>query len=113
MFVLKSIPEITVPVTVHVPGDEESTVFHAKWRLHPVSKAREIMEQQRKGELNDDALVKQDLIGLQGVFDEAGNERSFSPELVQEMLEVSYVRIPLVMSWYAAQNGQAEAAAKN
>lgn len=113
MFVPKAIPEITVPVTVHVPGDDEPTTFQATWCLHPVSKAREIMEQQRQGELDDDALVHQDLRGLKGIGDASGNERAFTPELINELLEIPYVRRPLVMSWFAAQNGHAEAAAKN
>ncbi|MBB3142828.1 hypothetical protein [Halomonas organivorans] len=112
-FVLKQIPDITVPVTVQVPGDDEPSTIHARWRLHPVSKTREIFEQQRDGKLDDDALVAQDLLGLEGIKDEKGKDVSFSQDLVAQLMETPYVRRPLVLSWYAAQEGRAQAAAKN
>lgn len=112
-FVLKKIADITVPVSVNVPGEAEPKTIYARWRLHPVSESKAIMEQQRAGQLDDDALVKQDLLGLSGITDEDGNEVAFSEELVAQLMDTAYVRIPLGMSWFVAQQGRAEAAAKN
>ncbi|MBB3142191.1 hypothetical protein [Halomonas organivorans] len=112
-FVLKQIPDIAVPVTIQVPGDDEPSTIHARWTLHPVSKTQTIMEQQRAGELDDDALVAQDLLGLEGITDDKGNAVPFSQDLVAQLMELAYVRRPLVMSWFAAQQGRVEAAAKN
>ncbi|RTR01938.1 hypothetical protein [Halomonas nitroreducens] len=112
-FVLKSVPDITVPVTIQVPGEAEAKTIEARWRLHPVSRTQELLEQQRLGELTDEALVGQDLLGLEGITDEAGEAVPFSDELVAQLLDIAYVRRPLVLSWFAAQQGRAEAAAKN
>lgn len=112
-FVLKPVADITVPVTIQVPGDDETKTIHARWRLHPVSKTQEIMESQRAGDLNDDQLVKQDLLGLEGVTDEGGEPVTFGSDLVEQLMDIPYVRHPLMMSWFAAQQGRAQAAAKN
>ena len=69
-FVLKKIPDITVPVSVVVPGEEAPATLYATWRLHPVSETQKIMEKQRAGEMDDEALVDQDLVGLSGITDE-------------------------------------------
>ncbi|WP_016854792.1 hypothetical protein [Halomonas smyrnensis] len=112
-FILKPIPDITVPVTVHTPGDDKPSTIHARWKLHTVSESQAIIEQQRAGELDDDALVAQDLLGLEGITDEKGNDVPFSQDLIDQLMDTAYVRRPLVMSWFAAQQGRAEAAAKN
>lgn len=113
MLVLKQVPDITVPVAIHVPGEAEPTTIHARWRLHPVSKTREIMDAQRIGDMDDDALVARDLLGLEGITNEDGETVAFSQELVGQLMEIAYIRRPLVMSWFAAQQGRSEAAAKN
>lgn len=112
-FVLKTIPDIVVPVTVQVPGEEEPSTIYAKWRLHPVSKTQEMMDKQRAGDMDDDALVEQDLLDLTGITDEKGNGVKFSKDLVAQLLDIAYVRKSLILSWFAAQQGRSEAAAKN
>lgn len=112
-FVLKQIPDITVPVTVQIPGEDEQSTIYAKWRLHPVSKTQELMCKQRAGELDDEALVEQDLLGLEGISDEKGNAIKFSKDLVAQLMDIAYVRKNLILSWFAAQQGRSEAAAKN
>ncbi|MFK4014880.1 hypothetical protein [Cobetia marina] len=112
-FVLKKIPDITVPVSVVVPGEEAPATLYATWRLHPVSETQKIMEKQRAGEMDDEALVDQDLVGLSGISDEKGKEVPFSKDLVAQLMDTAYVRKNLIMSWFAAQQGRSEAAAKN
>jgi len=113
MFQIQDITDIVVPVTIQVPGAEEPSTIRARWRLHPVSKSQEIMQSQRNGELTDEQLVEQDLLGLEDVTDADGNPVKFGKKLVAQLMDIPYVRRPLVLSWFQAQQGRGEAAAKN
>ncbi|WP_322528989.1 hypothetical protein R5R73_04940 [Salinicola sp. LHM] len=115
MFQIQSITDIVVPVTIEVPGAKEPSTIRARWRLNSVSKTQEIVQAQRDKEnpLTDDQLVEQDLLGLEDVTDADGNPVSFSTELVAQLMDIPYVRRPLVLSWFQAQAGRGEAAAKN
>ena len=112
-FVLKTLEEITVPVTIHVPGSDEPSTIKARWRLHKVSEGQKIMEAQLHGKMSDDELVAKDLLGLEGITDEDGNEAKFDDALREQLMEIAYVRRPLVLSWFAAQQGRDQASAKN
>lgn len=115
MFQIQSITDIVVPVTIYVPGASEPSTIRARWRLHPVSKSQEIMKAQRDTEnpLTDEQLVEQDLLDLDDVSDAEGTPVKFSKKLVAQLMEIPYVRRPLVLSWFQAQQGRGEAAAKN
>lgn len=113
MFKIQDVTDIVVPVTIEVPGADEPSTIRARWRLHPVSKTQEMMQAQRDNELTDDELVEQDLLGLEDVADAEGNPIKFGKKLVAQLMEIPYVRRPLVLSWFQAQQGRGEAAAKN
>ncbi|NWO11732.1 hypothetical protein HLV40_15175 [Chromohalobacter salexigens] len=113
MFKIQEVTDIVVPVTIDPPGADEPSTIRARWRLHPVSKTQEMMQAQRDNELTDDELVEQDLLGLEDVADAEGNSIKFDKKLVAQLMEIPYVRRPLVLSWFQAQQGRGEAAAKN
>lgn len=113
MFVIKNVPEITVPVDIHVPGEEPVSRIYATWKLHSYNGAQERTEAIRRGEVTDEQVVTDDLVNLSDLSDEQGNAVAFTPELALQLLQMTYVRVPLVTSWYAAQQGRSEAVAKN
>ena len=112
-FVLKSIPDTTLDVTVHVPGEEKPSTITATWKLHKWDQFQERVKALREGDLSDEALVEQDLITLGGIKDEKGADVPYSKDLAAELLQLGYVRRPLMASWFEAQNGRSQAAAKN
>lgn len=113
MLIIKTIPEITVPVDVQVPGEAELSRIQATWKLHGFDEANARVKAIHAGEIDDQQLVAEDLLGLADVKDEQGKDLAFTPELVVQLMQMTYVRQPLIGSWFAAQSCRAEAAAKN
>jgi len=113
MFVLKDVPDLWVDVEIQVPGEEAVSTFQARWRLHSWSEYQRIVKAMQTEEVADETLVDDDLLEIAGIQDEHGNDVAHSAELVSQLLEVPYVRRPLILSWFKAQEGRAAAAAKN
>ena len=112
MFVLAKTPTVTVDVPVQVPGADKPSTIKATWKLYSWDDYREIMEQQQKGDKGDEDLLG-DLVKLDGIKDEGGNLVEHTKELVEQLMQITYVRRPLILSWFAAQEGRTQAAAKN
>jgi len=112
MFTLKDIPDITVDVPVQVPGEKKASSLQATWTLHDWDEYRKKAEELREGKLSDDDVLK-DLVSLGGIKDEKGKALEYSDDLLKAVLKKTYVRRPLLLSWFAAQEGRQQAAAKN
>lgn len=113
MFVVKNIPEITVPVDINVPGEDAASRIFATWKLHTYDGVQERRAAIASGEMSDEQVTEADLVNLSDLSDEQGNKLDFTPELVAQLLQMTYVRTPLIQSWFVAQSGRSEAAAKN
>lgn len=112
-FICKDITDISVPVTVHTPGDDEPSEFRARWRLHPWEEAQKLREDIHAGNIPDEELIENDLLDLLDVLDADGKPLSDSGELRRWMLSCIWVRRPLIASWFAAQSGYVKEASKN
>ena len=110
--VLKKIPTTTVDVPVQVPGEEKPATIQATWKLHDWDTYRATVEAQQKGEKHDEELLD-DLESVSGIKDENGNDMPFNKELVEQLMQTTYIRRPLILSWFAAQEGRSQDAAKN
>lgn len=110
--VLKKIPTTTVDVPVQVPGEEKTSTIQATWKLHDWDAYRKTVEAQQEGKKNDEELLD-DLENVTGIKDENGNELPFDKALVEQLMQATYIRRPLILSWFAAQEGRSQAAAKN
>ncbi|WP_286903107.1 hypothetical protein [Vreelandella sedimenti] len=110
--VLKKIPTTTVDVPVQVPGDKKPATLQAEWILHKWDKYREVVDASKTPDFKDEDLLE-DLKGLSGIKDEEGNDLLFNKALVEELMQETYIRRPLILSWFAAQEGRNQAAAKN
>lgn len=113
MFVLKTIPDTQVDVTIQVPGDDKPSTITATWKLHKWDDFQERVKAMHAGDISDDTLVEEDLVSLEGIKDAEGQDLPYTPELAAQLLQISYVRRPLMASWFEAQNGRSKAAAKN
>lgn len=113
MFVLKPIPDHTVEVAIHVPGEDKPSTIEATWKLHKWDDFQARIEAMQSGELEDETLVEEDLVSLTGIKNEKGEQMAYSQELAAQLMQLGYVRRPLMASWFEAQQGRARAAAKN
>lgn len=110
--VLKKIATTTVDVPVHVPGEEKPATIQATWKLHDWDTYRATVKaQQESGKPDEDLL--DDLENVTGIKGENGEELPFDKELVAQLMQATYIRRPLILSWFAAQEGRNQAAAKN
>lgn len=112
-FVKKQYATHRVPVTIHVPDEEKPSVIHATWKLLPFSEYRDTTKQLNLGQMDDPALVERDLVNLEGIKDEKGKPLDHSPELLGELMELTFFRRALINSWVDAQECAPEARAKN
>lgn len=112
-FVLKAIADVTVDVAIHVPGEETPSTIQARWTLHDWDAFQARVKQMQAGELSDEQLVAEDLQRLEGISDEKGEAVPYNSKLRDQLMQMGYVRRPLMASWFDAQNGRAKAAAKN
>lgn len=108
-FVIKEVPDITVSLEVLTPGDEAVSVLEARWKLYDFPDAKERTDQLQRGLITDEELVAEDLLDLGPFEDEQGKAVPFSQELAQQLLRKSYLRTPLIQSWFKAQSGLASA----
>ncbi|MBW5802048.1 hypothetical protein [Halomonas elongata] len=112
-FVVQEIPDIWVDVEIRTPGLEEPEALQARWRLHPFEDYKARLEKLQHGELGDEEIVEEDLLELAGAVTADGKDLPHCPELVAEVMNKTYARKALVLSWHKAQEGRAAAAAKN
>lgn len=112
MFVLAKTPTVTVDVPVQVPGNDKPATIKATWKLHKWDEYREMVKQQQEGNAQDEDLLT-DLVKLDGIKDEDGNLIEHSKDLVEQLMQITHVRRPLILSWFAAQEGRTQASAKN
>jgi hypothetical protein len=112
-FIIKQVPDITVPVDILVPGDDQPSRIDARWKLYGFDAAQARVEAINRGDVTDEQVVREDLIHAGPFRDEQGNEIPYSLDLVLEQLQATYFRVPLLRSWFAAQHCRVESAAKN
>lgn len=101
---------VDVPYTDPVTGPQ---TFKATWNLHSFTEYKKKLEDQQAGKSKDDDLLE-DLISLEEIKDsETGEKIPHCNELVDAVMNVTFMRRPLLLSWYPAQEGRNQAAAKN
>ncbi|QPI65884.1 hypothetical protein [Vreelandella venusta] len=110
--VKKDVPTSTVDVPVQVPGEKKPSTIQAEWKLHDWPEYRAIADALQAGEKSDDDVLE-DLKNITGIKGEDKKDLPFDDELVSWAMRKTYVRRPLIISWYAAQEGRSQAAAKN
>ena len=110
--ILKKIPTVTVDVPIQVPGDKKAASIQAEWKLHKWDDYRAVVDAQQAGKKKDEDLLD-DLVNVSGIKGEDKKDLPFDKELVEQLMQETYIRRPLILSWYAAQEGRSQAAAKN
>lgn len=110
--ILKKIETTTVDVPVQVPGEKKTATIQAEWKLHKWDEYRSIVDAQQAGKKKDEDLLE-DLVNVSGIKGEDKKDLPFDKGLVEQLMQETYIRRPLIMSWFAAQEGRSQAAAKN
>ncbi|MEI6158370.1 MAG: hypothetical protein WCP77_00940 [Roseococcus sp.] len=106
MFKRMEEPRWTWPVTVQVPVEDgalEEQKFRAYFRLIP-PKRRAELDAMLDG---TDQLLREAVLQVLDVTDEAGATLPHTPELLEALIGIPWVRLGLLRSYMAALSGQA------
>jgi hypothetical protein len=101
-FVLSQSESYTWPVSVEFPidgGRFDKQTFDAEFRRLPQARIREIWDQIQSGNLNDDDLCDQVLVGWSGIQDAKAGEVPYSEKAKADLLNVPLVAAAVVSSW--------------
>ena len=112
MFVLKDDHTYTWPVTIPVPGEgrHERHRITCKFRALPQDRLDELVGGPLAGTGDragspDAAVLREALIGWDGVQDEDGNPLGFDDESRDRLLGIPFVRTAMVRAYFASVNG--------
>ena len=90
-FTLKTSDSYKWPVAIDIPvdhGKHERRTFDAEFRRITQTRVREMGELIESGDLTDIDLVKEVLIGWEGISDEDGNAVKFSNNALMQLCEI-------------------------
>lgn len=108
--------EVEVHITVEVEGDlgkKTRVPFKATYKKLPVSEAKDVLDKCRDGEMTDDDVIDQYLIGWRDLKGDGDEEVDFCLEAVQQAMQLREYRVALVEGFMVVQLGQKVVDAKN
>jgi len=97
--VVKQIASIKEKVQILVPTDlgrSTKSDIVVEFRKLPVSETKSVLEAAESKELNDEEVLHQNIINIEGLLDEDKKQIEFTPDILDTLLEMEYVRRPLV-----------------
>lgn len=106
-FVLKQSDTYTWPVAVEFPvdgGRYEKQTFDAQFKRLPQDRIRQIWDQVQSGEIDDDGLCHEVLVGWAGIQDDKGQDVPYSEKARTDLLRVPLVAAAVVSSWWDSLN---------
>lgn len=101
-FVLSQSESYTWPVAVEFPisgGRFDKQTFDAEFRRLPQARIREIWDAIQAGEMTDDDLCNEVVIGWAGIQDAKGNDVPYSEKAKTDILNVPLVASSIVTAW--------------
>ena len=102
-FVLSQSDSYSWPVAVEFPVDGgrfDRQTFDAQFKRLPQDRIREIHEQIQSGEMGDDMLCNEILVGWDGVEDGKGQKVPYSEKARKDLLQVALVAAAIVGAWF-------------
>ena len=91
------------PVTVEVPVDDgrhDKQKFDGEFKRITQSRIREMGQLIETGDLTDVDLVKEVLVGWDGIEDDQGNELKFSQAKLKQLLDVPMVATAIATAFF-------------
>lgn len=105
MFKIKHNSDFTWPVKVQVPTDgrHQEQQFTARFKVVERSRFEDISSGDATAET---ALLREVLLGWEGVADESGEALPFSEQVRDQLLEIPYVRTAVVEAFFEGIAGR-------
>jgi hypothetical protein len=99
MFKLSTKTSYKRKINIRIPldlGKVDKASFVVEFRLLPVSEIKDTLEQAKNQDLTDEDILQQNILGWSGVCDDSGEEMPFTDDNLELILDISYVRKPLM-----------------
>ena len=112
MFKLAPVETIRMKVNIQIPGDDNKTKtksdFSVIFKRRNVEERKEILDviNDEDQTLVDDDVLAKDIISIEGVVDANDEAVVYAPELLDQLLNMDYVRKPLMEAWIQVNMGQ-------
>ena len=115
-FKIKSVNSIKEKVIIREPRDlgrSKQCDIVVEFKKPSVSEAKQILEDSSNGEINDDQVLHDNIMNVEGLLDEDGAKITYSTDILPELLEMEYVRRPLIKKFMEVIVGREALKAKN
>jgi len=112
---LASIDSIKDRAKVKVPGDygkKTTENLELEWKKYSVEEAREMLESINGGG-NEDEIIADALINIVNLTDDAGQKIPFTTELLEQAMNIDYIRKAIIESFMTVQFGREVLKQKN
>lgn len=108
MFEIKHIDSLLWPVKLSIPSDDggapEQAEFKVRFKYLPVPKFNEVLD--KLAESNGEPLIKEFILGWDGLADKEGNTFGFSPENLDYIMTIPYILIGINRAFIDCQMGR-------
>lgn len=98
-FTFKPVITIKKNVTVMIPGDfgkESKADFDVEYKRLPVSEARALIKQIKDKSVDEEAVLRENVVNIEGIKDPEGNPIPFDSVLLTHLSEEAYIRGPIL-----------------
>ena len=115
-FIVKTISSIKEKVAIEVPtdlGKTKRSEIVVEFKKLPVSEAKQLLESSSSGELNDDDVLSENIVNIEGLLDEDKNKIEYNTSILSELLEMEFVRRPLITKFMEVTVGREALKRKN
>lgn len=114
--IVKAVSTIKEKVFIDVPtnmGRVKRSDIVVEYKKLPVSEAKLLLEQTQSGELSDEEVLTENIVNIEGLLDEDKNKIEYDTGVLEQLLEMEYVRKPLARKFMEITVGKEALKAKN
>lgn len=95
----KPITTIKKIIELKVPGDHGKTTkadFEATFRRLGLAEAKDLIKKSQEGLISDEDILRQNVVDFKGIKDADGQDVEFSLDVLNQLIDESYIRAPLI-----------------
>jgi len=115
-FIIKRVISIKEKVIIDVPtdlGKIKRSEIVVEFKKLPVSETKQLLEDSAAGDINDDEVLRENIINIEGLLDEDKSKVSYDSDILDQLLEMEYVRRPMIKKFMEVIVGREALKAKN
>jgi hypothetical protein len=115
-FIIKQVTSIKEKIIIEVPTDlgrTKRSEIIVEYKKLPVSETKKLLEDSAAGDANDDDVLRENIINIEGLLDEDKSKVDYDSSILDQLLEMEYVRRPLIKKFMEVIVGREALKAKN